>query len=63
MKDKNGKVIDKNVLKNKLQDYVKNDQTINMENIKDRTIQSSMLIEAEGSSYDELNQNIKNELN
>ena len=33
-----------------------------MDNMKERTIQSSMLIEAEGSTFDELNQN-KNEVN
>ena len=31
-----------------------NDETLNIENIRDKTLHSSMLIEAEGSTFDEV---------
>ena len=42
---------------------MKNDETLNIDNAKDKTLHSSMLIEAEGSTFEEVYHINKYELN
>ena len=49
--------------KTNIQEYMKNDETLNIDNAKDKTLHSSMLIEAEGSTFEEVYHINKYELN